>query len=235
MTAALLVSLSLMLGFADPEAAAGGLFQTLPEDGVWVKFDVALKVDAQEVPLVWQARSVGKGFHDGKECRYIELEQHSPDALLASTAFPRVIWRLMVPESEFGADKHPLGKAVKVWRKEGEQDAVPHDSLLAADSLFAGFVAGPQSDIKRGETKEKHAWQRGELECEVVTGRGSAMLNTAKFAIQYRVLREKTVPFGFVSTNAELTIEGQATKITAKISLVDHGKGADAKLPQLMP
>lgn len=235
MNAAAVALLGMLLSFADPEMPAGGLFQTLPEDGVWAKYDVALKIDAQEVPLVWQARSVGKGFHDGKECRLLELEQHSPDAVLANTAFPRVIWRLMVPETEFGANKHPLGKAVKVWRKEGEQDAASHESLLAADSLFAGFVAGPQHDVKRGESKEKHAWQRGELECDVIIGRGDAMLNTAKFSIQHHVLREKTMPFGFVATNAELRIEGQATKITAKVSLVDHGKGAEAKLPQLLP
>lgn len=225
----------LLMSFADPDMPSGGLFQTLPDDGVWTKYEVTLKVDAQEIPLVWQARAVGKGFHEGKECRYLELEQHSPDAVLANTAFPRVLWRLMIPDAEFGARKHPLGKAVKVWRKEGEKDAVQHESLLAADSLFAGFVAGPQHDVKQSETKEKHAWQRGDIECDVVTGRGDATLNTAKLSIQHRVLRERSVPFGFVATQAELSIEGQTTKITAKISLVDQGKGAEAKLPQLMP
>jgi len=234
MTATLALWVGLWLGFAEDESQSGALFQTLPEDGVWAKYDVALKIDNQEVALAWQARSVGKGFHDGKECRLLELEQHSPDANLGIN-FPRVIWRLMVPESEFGSNKHPLSKAVKVWRKEGEQDSVLHDSLVAADSLFAGFVSGPQSDVKRGDSKAKHSWQRGELECDVVSGRGEALLNTAKFTLQHRVLREKSVPFGFVATHAELSIEGQATKITAKVLLVDYGKGAEPKLPQLMP
>ena len=232
MLASLFLTAGLMFGFADVEA--GGLFQTLPEETAWAQYDVNVKIDSQEVQLKWHARSVGKGFHDGKECRFLELEQSPQDPAL-SAMFPVVIWRLMIPESEFGANKHPLSKAVRVWRKEGDKEPMAHESLLQADSLFAGFASGPQTEIKRVEAQEKHAWQRGELACDVVTGRGEATLNTAKFQLQHRVLREKSIPFGFVATHAELIILGQANKITAKVLLVDHGKNAEAKLPQLIP
>lgn len=234
MFSSLILALGLTLSFADGDPQTGALFQTLPEDGVWAKYDVAVKIDSQEIPLQWQARMVGKAFHNGKACRILELEQTTADPA-AFVQFPTVIWRLVIPEAEFGADKNPLSKAVKVWRKKGDQEAGSHESMKDADSLFAGFANGPMSDIKRAADKSTHSWQRGDLKCEVITGTGEAMLNTAKFTLTHRVLREKSVPFGFVSTDAVLSIEGQATKITAKVSLVDTGKDAAPKLPQLTP
>lgn len=225
----LLVCLSLIVGFAD-EPPTGALLQTLPEDGVWSKFEVTVKIDSRELPTTWFARSVGQAFHDGKECRFVELEQMESGPELAHT-----IWRLLIAESEFGANKHPLSKAVKIWHKAKDTEAKLIMELNEFDPIFASFVSGPETDRKHEPEKAKLVWQRGELECEVITGRSQAMIGTAKIELQHRVLREKSLPFGFAGAYETLKIEGQPVVITAKFLLVDHGNKAEAKLPHLQP
>ncbi len=225
----LLMCLSLMVGFAD-EPQTGAFFQTLPEDGVWSKFEVMVKIDGRELRTEWFARSVGKAFHDGKECRFVELEQ-----MESGPEFAHTIWRLLIAESEFGANKNPLSKAVKIWHKTKDVEPKLIAELKEVDPIFASFVSGPETDRKREAEKSKIIWQRGELECDIITGRSEAMLGTAKLHLQHRVFREKSVPFGFAGTHETLTIEGQPVVITAKFLLVDHGNKAEAKLPQLQP
>ena len=226
----LLVCLSLIVGFAD-EPPTGALLQTLPEDGVWSKFEVMVKIDGRELQTIWIARSVGRAFHDGKECRFVELEQ-----MESGPEFGHVIWRLLIAESEFGADKHPLSKAVKMWHKANDT-AEPKliSEFKEGDPIFGAFVSGPETDRKRETEKSKLVWQRGELECDVITGSSEARIGTAKLTLLHRVLREKSVPFGFAGTHETLKIEGQPVVITAKFLLVDHGNKAEAKLPHLLP
>ena len=225
----LLVCLSLVVGFAD-EPQTGALLQTLPEDGVWSKFEVMVKIDNRELQTTWVASSVGKAFHDGKECRFVELEQ-----MESGPEFAHTIWRLLVAESEFGADKHPLSKAVKIWHKTKDAEAKLITELKEVDPVFASFVSGPETDRKREAEKSKLVWQRGELECEVITGLSEARIGTAKIELRHRVLRDKSLPFGFAGAHETLKIEGQPVVITAKFMLVDHGNKAEAKLPLLTP
>ncbi len=229
MLSQLLVCAALTFGFAE-EPKTGALFQTLPEDGVWAKYEVALKINNQETKPIWYARSVGKVFHDGKECRFIELEQESD-----GSETPHLQWRFVIPEVEFGNDKNPLSKAARIWHKEGDGETERLANLADKNPLIASFFGGPEVDRKRESDKYKFSWQRGELECEVISGRSEAMLGTAKITMHHRILREKSIPFGFAGALEELKIEGDNQQISAKFLLVDHGKGAMPKLPLLQP
>lgn len=225
----LLMCAALLLGFAE-EPKTGALFQTLPEDGVWAKYEVNLKINNQESRPIWHARSVGKAFHDGKECRFIELEQVGD-----GSSVPNLIWRFLIPESEFGNDKNPLSKAVKIWYKEGDDEPELVAILAEKNPLIASFFGGPEVDRKRESDKYKLTWQRGDLACEVISGRSDATLGTAKIAMHHRILREKSLPFGFAGALEELKIEGDNQRISAQFLLVDHGKDAMPKLPLLQP
>lgn len=57
------------------ELKTGALLQTLPEDGTWAKFRIKVNGDDQDFSLTWTVRSVGTVKHNGKLCRYVELER----------------------------------------------------------------------------------------------------------------------------------------------------------------
>ena len=173
------LSLFWLANMAEAEAEeprSGALLQTLPKDGAWVEYNVNLKLNDQEFVPSWALRSVGQAFHGGKQCRIIEMEQSS-DTL----QFPKAIWRIVVPEDEFGDGKDPISKVVKVWIKQGDNVPETVDSIALHDPVFAMLLAGPKQNLKAEEAKEKVNWQQGDLECSVISGFNELELGTAKW------------------------------------------------------
>ncbi len=220
-----------LLSFTDePKSAA--LIQTLPADGTWATFNVLIKANGREILPTWSIRSVGQAFHGGKQCRLIELEQSSD-----SPEFPNTTWRLVVPEDQFGNEKHPLGKPAKVWRQMNKLDPEVIENMEVADVLFVTLLKGPIQNVKTEEAKEKVNWQQGDLECAVVSGSSLIELGNAKIEWQHRVFRHEKVPFGFAGARLELRAEagGQKTEASIQMLLRDHGDKAQPKLPDLRP
>ena len=217
--------------FADePKSAA--LIQTLPKDGTWSEFQVIAKVGGREIALTWAARSVGQAVHGGKQCRFIEMDRSDPQGEVKNG-----VWRLLVPEEEFGEGKDPLSKSVKRWLKSGTDDAEAAESFALKDPFLAFVLSGPKQNLKTEEAKEKINWQQGDLECSVISGRNDVDVGVAKISGVYRVFRHKDVPFGFAGIQQELTLiqGGQVETVNVKMTLRDHGKDAKAKLPDLLP
>jgi hypothetical protein len=228
---------SLQLAVAEePKSAA--LMQTLPPDGAWVTFNVNVDVNNQEFVMAATARSVGQVLHDGKTCRCIEYEQ-TVDAP-PSLDIPQVgnlTWRLLVPEEEFGEGKDPLSKAAKTWVKIGAMEPEAVESIELKDPFFAILFQGPRKNLKIEDAKEKVTWQRGELECSVISGQNSLEFGTLKLNMTHRITRHPDVPFGIAGLQQDLTasIGGQEQRIAIRVSLRDYGKDAQAKLPDLLP
>lgn len=214
----------------EPKSAA--LIQTLPADGVWVDFNVNVKVNEQEFVPKFVVRSVGQAFHGGKQCRFIESELTSDQPPLQNTT-----WRWLVPEEEFGDGKDPLSKAVKRWVKQGTNEPEVVESMELRDPVMAMWLAGPKQEVKTEEAKEKINWQQGDLECSVISGRHEVELGVAKFGMVHRVFRNKDIPFGLAGVQQELNLnaDGQKQAVTVKMTLRDHGKDAKPKLPDLVP
>lgn len=217
--------------FADePKSAA--LIQTLPADGVWTEFNVIVKIEGRELTPKWAVRSVGQAFQGGKQCRFIEMEQSSDQ-----DNFQKKIWRLLVPEDEFGEGKDPLSKAVRRWVKVNDNAAESVDSLELKDPIIAMLLAGPKQNVKSEDAKEKVSWQQGELECSIISGGNDVALAGNKLSISHRVFRHKDVPFGLAGLHQDLmaSFGGKNETLSIKMSLRDHGKDAKAKLPDLVP
>ena len=221
---------TLLFGADEPKSAA--LIQTLPADGAWVTFNVNIVVNGTEVVPTWLVRSVGKADHEGKPCRFIELEQKCPTPPLGN-----VTWRLLVPESEFGSGKHPFGKALKIWIQREADQPQAVDSIAQEDPIFAALIVGPTSDVMVLKEKEKVAWQRGNLECEVVTGNQESDFLGAKLKMSHRVLRHGDIPFGLAGMKQDITFGAAGAKQEVKITMTlqDHGMDAKPKLPELKP
>ncbi|MBM3969445.1 MAG: hypothetical protein FJ302_06235 [Planctomycetes bacterium] len=214
----------------EPKSAA--LIQTLPKDGSWSELNVNLKVNDQEFVLNWALRSLGQAFHGGKQCRFLEMEQTSD-----VPQFPKTIWRVLVPEEEFGEGKDPIAKAVKIWIKQGENEPQTVESITLRDPVFAMLLAGPKQNLKTEDAKEKVNWQQGDLECSVFSGLHEIEFGATKVRIVNRIFRHKDVPFGLagMTQDINLSIGGQKQAAKIKMSLRDQGKDAKAKLPGLVP
>lgn len=232
------LALSSLLSATADEPKTGALLQTLPADGVWTKFDVNVKLNGQEFVLAVTARSVGQAFQFGKQCRILELEQTNDNP--PSDSIPQLgnlTWRLVVPEDAFGEGKDPLSKAGKIWLKIDKQDPEVVESVEQKDPFYATLLQGPKSHLKAEEAKEKVTWQRGDLECSVVSGENGSEFGIVKLTVTHRVFRHRDVPFGIAGLQQELkaSIGGQEQKAVIRVSLRDYGKDAKPKLPDLLP
>jgi hypothetical protein len=220
----------------EPESAA--LMQTLPPDGAWVTFSVNVKAIEQEFVMTATARTVGQAFHDGKQCRFIEYEQtvNAPPAFNIPQ-LGNLTWRLLVPEEEFGEGKDPLSKAAKVWVKIDEMEPEAVESFELKDPFFTILFQGPRKNLKIDDAKEKVIWQRGELECAVISGQNELEFGVVKLNMTHRVFRHRDVPFGIAGMQQDLkaSFGGQVQEVAIRVSLRDYGKDAKAKLPDLVP
>ncbi len=220
------------------EPKSGALLQTLPADGVWATFDVNVKLNSQEFVLVETARSVGQAFHGGKQCRFLEFEQTNDNP--PSENIPQLgnlTWRLLVPEEEFGEGKDPLSKAGKIWIKYDKQEPEVVGSIELKEPIFAILFQGPKKNLKTEDAKEKISWQRGNLECSVISGQNESEFGIVKLGVTHRVFRHRDVPFGIAGMQQDVkaSFGGREEKVSLRVSLRDHGKDAKAKMPDLVP
>lgn len=221
------------------EVKSAPLIHTLPADGVWSTFQIAIDVESRTVPAVWTIRSVGRVTHQDKPCRCLELELTCPDGPQQIIVYylENTTWRLIIPEEDFGAGKDPLAHIVKAWRQVGTSDPVLQASVANADPLFAAILKGPAGKLKMEDVKEKIEWQRGKLECQVLSGSQEFEFAGANLTMTSRIFRNADVPFSTAGIRKELkaSVGGVDYVVRIKADLRDHGKDAKPKFPQLVP
>ncbi len=141
-----------------------------------------------------------------------------------------------MPEAAFGEGKDPLSKAVKTWLKVEEMEPEVVEALEIRDPYFALLMHGPQANLKVEEAKEKINWQRGQLECKVISGQNGLQVGILNLQMTMRVFRHPDLPFGIAGLHEDLNVkfgDGE-NKVVIKVALKDHGKDAKAKLPELL-
>lgn len=212
---------------ADPTMAP--LLATLPADGAWAKHELRIQVNGQEQLLTWSVRSVGTFQQGGKDLRCIETELTGGGADL-----PPACHRLLVPIDAFGENKHALGETVRMWVRRGEDPIESFDSI-SGDPVTALFMAGATENVRKLDKTETVEWQRGKLECTVLTGRSTQEIGTSKFVTNWTVLRHKDVPFELAGVRMSISIGDQSDVVRVNMTLTDYGKDAQATLPQLTP
>lgn len=226
MNGRLLVAVCGMLALLAEPPVGGGCVQLLPKDGTWAQYQGDIKIGNQGINATWIVRSVGSQSHNGQPGRWIEMQQSSENP-----GFPKMTWRCLVPEAEFGEGKHPVGKAVKVWQKIEGQDAQAVSSIEARDALFAALIQGPVKELKVEEAPEVVRWQKGNFECQVVAGDSETILNGAVMKIHHRIYRHDEAPFQLAGLHWEVAV-GEQT-INVKMTLQDQGTDAQAQYPDL--
>ena len=231
------ISISPLLTLAD-EPKSGALMQTLPSDGVWVTFNVNVKVNEQESIMTITGRSVGQAVYDGKQSRYIEYEQTvGTPSDINIPQLGNLTWRLLVPEEAFGEGKDPLSKATHKWVQYGTQEPEVVESLQLKDPIFATLFQGPQKNLKFENAEEKIVWQQGELKCRVISGENEKSLGQMTMKMAHRLFVNRDIPFGIGGLHQDLSLDfggGPPVKVVIHATLQDHGKNAKPKLPNLV-
>lgn len=209
-------------------ALADPLFQTLPEDGVGVKFHVNMVLNGKENIRTWQIRSVGKRLHEGKPARWIELHGEAYDAT-------PVKFKLLIPESEFGRGRNPLSKATLAWRKVRDKAPEQLEDFKNADVFFNTLLSGPGKDVHKLDTKKQIGWLKGNFDCEVVEGSARLSLGTFDLTVNHRCFYDEKAPFGFVGTEQEfnVTVNGKTDHATIEALIVEIQTQQETAFPEI--
>lgn len=227
-------SLTILLLTLACSARAEALVQTLPADRTWVGFHVVLKEQDRETTPTWYLRSVGGKLVDGKKCRWIELQSREFDQTLNKERNV-ILYKVLVAESEFGAGKNPLSKALKVWVKAGDEDPREVESIAAADPYLSLVIGGPVAGVKKLDQKEPVDWQEGRLQCDVLSGASRTEFGQFKVEVTHRVCRHNDVPFGIAAAKQEFKVSfgTQSTGGSVDFTLKAIGKDAKSELPSV--
>jgi hypothetical protein len=216
----------IMLFLSYGAAHADALVQALPADGSWVQYHVNIKDDNVERPCTWNIKSVGKKMVEDVPCRWIELHGKADDL--------NVVFKLLIPEKEFGKGKNPLANAKKVWFKRGEEVPPKEISGIAeVDPIFAMILEGPTAEIKKRDKNEPIKWQSGEFDSEVYDGQNRQEFFGNKLEFTHTIWKHADVPFGVTAMKQLMILKVGAEPVTASIdmTLKDLGKDAKSELP----
>jgi hypothetical protein len=233
----MLTTLSLLAAIfaAEPQAASKTapdptilpLLATLPEDGVWSKFEMKVEFSGQTHVVEWSVRSVGKGQQGGRDLRIIETSLDQIGDLQHS------VHRMLVPVDAFGPDKDALGQSVRMWVKRGNDPIEMFDGI-AGDAITNLWLTGATSDVKRQSEPQTIDCKGKQMKCDVFTGISEPAVGDGTFHCDWRILRQKEVPFGLAGAKLKIrTTDGN--EIAVDLKLLDYGKNAEAKLPDLLP
>jgi hypothetical protein len=209
-------------------AVADPLFQTLPEDGVGVKFHVNMVLNGAEQVRTWQVLSVGKHTKSDEPSRWIELHGEAYEGT-------PVKYKLLIPESEFGRGKKPLGKATQAWRRIGNQTPEEIEDFKTADVYLYTLLSGPGKNAKKLDDKKTIGWQKGNFDCDVLEGTSRLSLGVLDMTVKHRCFRHEKAPFGFVGTEQqfEVTVNGKTNHATIEALIVDILRKQKTAFPEV--
>lgn len=195
------------------------LLQSLPKDGAWVTYYALIKFSDGETQSEWTASSVGTKQVNGEPHRWLELIAKSSQGKLI------IVYKALIPESEFGPGKNPIRHASEIWVKHLNAEPRKISSLKDEDPYFDLLLSGPVANVKKLDETESVDWQQGSLTCDIWEGENK--LDTGFFKIEnsQRLLKNDKVPFGIAASKVRL----RGGDRTAEIEYVLTNFGTDAK------
>ena len=201
------------------------LLLNLPPDESFARYLVQLKIPGRDEAMTWTARSVGRLEVAGTPCRWIEM--------VSTESRGAVIYKCLIPEAEIGPDKNPFAATKRVLARLPNQPSREATSLEQENAILFHILTGPSKEIKKLKEKEKVGWQKGSLDCDVVTGTAEHDLSGTKLAIHFRILRESTVPFSLAGADFELLAGESEIKVQVTMRLDDFGTGAKSEITDI--
>ena len=234
----ILSTITLVALLAIPSAAtlADGLIYRLPKDGTSVEFEMKESFERNgqkmESDGTFSMSFAGKETVDGEACRWIEFKM----VMKLGGNVQTIVAKVLVPEKQLAAGKHPFSHVKKAWLKQGDREAkeLSDDELSGNDGgPLPAFLAGPFDDAKtpKSETIDSGL---GKLEIKVVTGSTQFKqgLMDNKYTFTNR-LNDKA-PFGVVASEIKFELtqnDQQVNSGTMTFKLAKVGKDAMKGIP----
>ena len=206
-------------------AEAGGTFDQLPEDGAWTKHYVIVAAEDVDLRLELTISSVGRSQHSGKDCRWVELLSKDAD-----TGARINVVKLLLPEAELKQGPFGPSDAVKSWVAE-EDDRLPDPGNDDSREFVAFLFPDTLDDARRPDESEAIEWQRGKLECSVLTGTSRTHLGGQLVEIEHRYLLNNEVPFGLGGFRHRLRFTDSGNELTVDARRLEFGNDARSALP----
>lgn len=218
---------------------AGGLVQSLPKDGTWVKYYVELKVaEPQKTDIfgTYTLRSVGRAQIDGAPCRWIELHlEQTQDGVKTST-----LTKVLVAEKDLNSKSERAPKIIRGWIKTNGADARElSDTEKTATGRYPFMIAAPLKDRKTLNKEKVIDFQKGRL--TIKSGFvGTASVKTADGPENARVLTtesvwsDSSIPFGTAAMQIDMQYKvgkNAGPKMVMSLTVRDYGTEAKSALP----
>lgn len=219
-----IVAATLALLLAHSAPAADTTFAQLPEDGAWSKFYVTVSgPNNLNLTIEMTLSSVGKTQATGKDCRWIEMA-----SVNAGSGERYNVFKMLIPEDALKEGPFGPSDAIRAWAAEMDNSAqaVSADGLAPVSFLFPDTL----DDAQRLDEQETVDWQRGQLECAVLTGTSDSRLGTQDIEIEHRYLLAAEIPFGLGGFRSVIQFDN-GTTINVDARLLDTGAGAVSALP----
>jgi len=221
-------------------APADGLIYKLPADGTRVTYEMnGVKSDAgrpgseNKMTGTLAVASVGKEKVDGADCRWIEITMK----MFGRGREMTVSAKLLIPESDLGKGKYPLGNVKQAWLKQGDR-LKEIDPNGRDGGPVPAFLPNPLKDAKVGKPAEI-ATAAGKMSAKKLTAKTEYEQGTDKrvdkFTVEYDLQLADKAPFGVAGGKMTIKEYVNRTRLDDIVVLDLKLKSIDTKAKSNIP
>ncbi|QDU37219.1 hypothetical protein Mal4_15290 [Maioricimonas rarisocia] len=214
-----------LVGLAPAHAADAPLeIDQSIEVGAWASYHATVEAADDEIPIEVTIRCVDQTYDSGEEAVWIEIESTDTNSGTRLEIFKILVPVSRLREGPFGVDD--IRKAWVLRRNQQQPVRVEQADLQGLQLLFPGRLT---EGVEEHEEKEAVAWQRGTLDCRVVTIRRTTQLLNQQATVKQTLLLHESVPLQLAGFRFDIALENANVKVHGR--LTDLGTGAEAALP----
>jgi hypothetical protein len=214
-----------------PRATADGLITQMPDDGSWAEFELKLTLtendQKRELSAYLRLSSVGQVEHQGKQCRWVELqvsrtEPPTPDELA----------KILVPEESIKSGKVTVASLIRGWRKPEDEEATELDKNRPRLGIgpLAMLLSGSFSGSQKTEKEEVKVEGLGPLNCDKTTGKHDLPMGPSDdLPADITLWRNSKAAFGTVKLRVHLVDKRDGRERDGVFEAVQVKAGKDAK------
>ena len=230
------------LAAAPGAARSEGLVYQLPDDGVWVRFEVdgtATEPDGTKVTMAGTLTMscVGTEVVDGQRCRWVEIASEDKRDDQPFT----ILEKLLIPEKYLAKGQDPTKHVLKGWEKHSLVAGGVPRKIKDLEGQGAQYLAelrpmlhGPFEAPKKLDKVTLDS-KLGRLECEGISAQEKTDAQGGVSSDStYTIRLHEKAPFGVVAWEGETKVsrDGQSLgTMTVKLKLSDFGKHAKSSIP----